>query len=97
MDKDGFALYFSRSAIPHNSASRGFPVPVYHKHIGIYAYQTEFLIQFSRMAPGKLEGMEKLEQLRALENGYRIKVVETKYDTISVDRPEDLERVRRLI
>lgn len=95
-DRDGFALYFSRSPLPHyktpfNEAA----VPPY-KHIGLYVYRRDFLIEFSSLKPTPLEESESLEQLRALENGFRIKVVETDYNPISVDTPEDLERVRGL-
>jgi 3-deoxy-manno-octulosonate cytidylyltransferase (CMP-KDO synthetase) len=91
-DEDGFALYFSRSTIPHF----GNPEiePVYYKHHGIYAYRNDFLQQFARLPQGFLERVERLEQLRALENGYRIKVVITDKDSVEVDTPADLERVR---
>lgn len=96
-DKDGYALYFSRSPIPYGKGSflklRSRP----YKHIGLYVYRRDFLLKFPKLEPTPLEETESLEQLRALENGYRIKVVETKYNPISVDTPEDLERVRRLI
>jgi len=94
-DRKGFALYFSRSPIPYvisNSIE-----PRYYKHIGPYAYRMEFLVKFTRMERGRLEQWESLEQLRALEHGYRIKVVETKFDSQEVDTPEDLEKVRKII
>jgi 3-deoxy-manno-octulosonate cytidylyltransferase (CMP-KDO synthetase) len=69
----------------------------YYKHIGLYVYRREFLLQFARMAPTPLEEAERLEQLRALEYGFPIRVVETKYDTIGVDTREDLERVERIL
>jgi 3-deoxy-manno-octulosonate cytidylyltransferase (CMP-KDO synthetase) len=90
-DKDGFALYFSRSVIPyprHETAS------VYYKHLGLYAYKKDFLFEFTNLPKSHLERIEGLEQLRALENGYRIKVIETKFDTIGIDTPEDLEKAR---
>lgn len=95
VDKQGFALYFSRSPLPYVISSS--PAPRYFKHIGPYAYRMGFLLAFTRMERGELERAESLEQLRALENGYRIKVVETRYDSQEVDTPEDLEKVRRLL
>ncbi|MDG4946673.1 3-deoxy-manno-octulosonate cytidylyltransferase [Weeksellaceae bacterium KMM 9713] len=86
------ALYFSRSAIPF---VRDENVSVdYFKHVGIYAYRKKALMAFTQLEPGTLEMAEKLEQLRYLENGYRIKVVETQYKTIGIDTPEDLEEAR---
>lgn len=93
VDRDGFALYFSRAPIPH--ARDGHSAPVY-RHIGLYVYRREFLLAFARLQPTPLEGTEALEQLRALEHGFRIKAVETKLDSIGVDTPDDLERVRAL-
>jgi len=90
-DKNGFALYFSRSVIPYQ---RHDTVPVYYKHLGLYSYTKDFLFEFANLPKSHLEMTEGLEQLRALENGYRIKVIETKYDTIGIDTPEDLERAR---
>ncbi|MBI5874406.1 MAG: 3-deoxy-manno-octulosonate cytidylyltransferase [Deltaproteobacteria bacterium] len=68
----------------------------HYKHIGLYVYRKDFLLKYAKMQPTPLEDAEKLEQLRALENGYKIKVVETKYNSIGVDTKEDLERVRGL-
>ena len=93
MDNQGFALYFSRSPMPYVIASS--PIPRYFKHIGPYAYRMGFLLKFTRMERGELERAESLEQLRALENGYRIKIVETQYDSQEVDTSEDLEKVRK--
>jgi 3-deoxy-manno-octulosonate cytidylyltransferase (CMP-KDO synthetase) len=95
MDKKGLALYFSRSPMPYVMAPND--RPRYYKHIGPYAYQKHFLIRFTQMERGELERAESLEQLRALENGYRIRVVETRYDSQEVDTPEDLEKVRRIM
>ncbi len=92
MDKDGYAIYFSRSTIPHFGAPD--VEPVYYKHHGIYAYRNDFLQVFAKLPRGILEQAERLEQLRALENGYRIKVVITDKDSIEVDTPADLARVR---
>lgn len=94
-DRDGFALYFSRSPIPHMRGSfKGSGVNPY-KHIGLYVYRRDFLFRFAALEPTALEDAEGLEQLRALEHGCRIKVVETSYNPVSVDTPEDLERARR--
>jgi 3-deoxy-manno-octulosonate cytidylyltransferase (CMP-KDO synthetase) len=92
-DKQGFALYFSRSPMPYVISSS--LAPRYYKHIGPYAYRMDFLLQFTKLERGDLERWESLEQLRALENGHPIKVVETKFDSQEVDTPEDLEKVRK--
>ena len=90
-DKNGFALYFSRSLIPYP----GFETtPQYFKHLGLYAYRKDFLFEFTNLSKSYLEMTEGLEQLRVLENGYKIKVVETEFDTIGIDTPEDLEKAR---
>lgn len=94
-DKEGFALYFSRSVIPY---PREVGVGVrYMKHVGIYAFRKQALMDFYRLPIGILEASEKLEQLRYLENGKRIKMVETTHGSIGIDTPEDLEKARRLI
>jgi len=104
-DRNGFALYFSRAPIPFIRGSAP-PTPlgalpaltrgrVACKHIGLYVYRREALLRFARLTPTPLEQAESLEQLRALEHGFRLKVVETQYDSIGVDTLEDLERVRR--
>ena len=92
-DVRGFALYFSRSPVPYPRSSGERP----YKHLGLYVYRREFLRQIAALAPTPLERSESLEQLRVLEHGYSIKVVETTHDSIGVDTPEDLERVRRLM
>jgi len=92
-DFSGNALYFSRSPIPFVRGGGG---TEHFKHIGLYVYRRDFLLGYSSLPVGPLEQAEKLEQLRALENGYRIRVVETSYDRIGVDTPEDLERVSQL-
>jgi 3-deoxy-manno-octulosonate cytidylyltransferase (CMP-KDO synthetase) len=92
-DVRGFALYFSRSPIPY---PRG-PREASYKHLGLYVYRREFLQRIAALEPTALERSESLEQLRVLENGFSIKVVETRHDSIGVDTPEDLERVRRLL
>jgi 3-deoxy-manno-octulosonate cytidylyltransferase (CMP-KDO synthetase) len=93
VDRDGNALYFSRAPIPH---ARGGAMTAY-AHVGLYAYRRAFLLAYARLRPTPLELAESLEQLRALEHGFRVRTVETRYDSIGVDTPEDLERVRRLI
>jgi 3-deoxy-manno-octulosonate cytidylyltransferase (CMP-KDO synthetase) len=70
---------------------------MYYKHIGLYVYRRDFLLELARLAPTPLEETEQLEQLRALEYGYPIRVVETKYDSIGVDTPEDLARIERML
>ena len=114
-DRDGFALYFSRSPIPYvrkdsshhsivdfhswftsGNADKN-DIGYYYKHIGIYAYTKDFLFTYTNLPKSKLEEAEKLEQLRAIENGYKIKVIDTEFDTIGVDTPEDLKKVEELI
>jgi 3-deoxy-manno-octulosonate cytidylyltransferase (CMP-KDO synthetase) len=90
-DRAGNALYFSRSTIPHPRDAA-----VHYKHIGLYVYRRDFLLSYPDLPVGPLERAERLEQLRALENGYRIRVVETEYESLGVDTPEDLERVTAL-
>ena len=96
VDRAGFALYFSRAPIPHARDPRGGWPPLF-RHIGLYAYRRTALLVLAALEPTPLERAEKLEQLRALEHGIRIKAVETAYDSIGVDTPEDLEQVRRLL
>jgi len=92
-DLQGYALYFSRSLIPYPRTETGVPI---YKHIGIYAYRRDFLLKFAKMSPTPLEKTESLEQLRALEHGYRIKVLKTNFKSIGVDTMEDLEEVNLL-
>ena len=92
-DRNGYALYFSRSLLPYPRVPHGRPV---YKHIGIYAYKRDFLLQYAKMAPTPLEETESLEQLRALENGYRIRVIETDHKFIGVDTAEDLAEVNKI-
>lgn len=94
VDKNNFALYFSRSAIPFHAQNSKIKSPVYYKHIGLYAYTKDFLFTYKNLPASGLEDTERLEQLRVLEEGFKIKVIETKYDTIGVDTPQDLEKVR---
>lgn len=93
-DKNGWALYFSRSPIPHDRDGKP---REYFKHLGIYGYRRNFLLQIPKLAPSTLEDREKLEQLRVLENGFRIKTVETIYDSIGVDTQEDFELVHKTL
>ncbi len=101
LDKNGFALYFTRSLVPFVRDS--FEVTewlghaTFYKHFGIYVYRASFLQEFARLTPSTLEQTEKLEQLRILEHGYRIKVAVTQFDSIPVDTKEDLEKVRKKI
>jgi 3-deoxy-manno-octulosonate cytidylyltransferase (CMP-KDO synthetase) len=88
----GDAIYFSRSPIPYVREGAG----VHYKHLGLYVYRRDFLLAYSGLPVGPLERMERLEQLRAIENGYRIRMVETEYESVGVDTPEDLERVSAL-
>ncbi len=94
VDSNGFALYFSRSLIPYDRDVKGCE---YLKHIGIYGYNRDFLLKFSQMEESFLESTEKLEQLRALENGYKIKVLKTDYNNISIDTEEDLKLAEKII
>lgn len=95
VDKNNFAIYFSRSPIPYPRIAT--EAALYYKHMGIYAYRKDFLYEFTNLPKSYLEKAESLEQLRALENGFKIKMVETKFDTIGVDTPEDLEKVKMRI
>ena len=90
-DREDFALYFSRSPIPFDAAD------YFWKHIGIYGYQRTFLLKFESLQESRLEKTEKLEQLRALENGCRIKIVNTPHSILSVDSPEDIIKVENIL
>jgi 3-deoxy-manno-octulosonate cytidylyltransferase (CMP-KDO synthetase) len=92
VDRDDFALYFSRAPIPFTRATCP-PAPAW-RHIGLYVYRRECLLRLAALPPTEMERSEALEQLRALEYGIRIKAVETEFDSIGVDTSEDLERVR---
>ncbi len=89
----GNAIFFSRCPIPYERDATG---AVYFKHIGLYVYRRDFLLHYPDLTVGSLEQAERLEQLRALENGYRIRVVPTEYESLGVDTPEDLQRVNQL-
>jgi 3-deoxy-manno-octulosonate cytidylyltransferase (CMP-KDO synthetase) len=88
-DLRGDALYFSRAPIPHGSPTLA------RRHIGVYAYQRTALDAFVALSPSPLEEVESLEQLRALQNGLKIRVVETDRPHLGVDRPEDVDRVEK--
>ncbi len=90
---NGDALYFSRSSIPYPRDAEGIP-SVALRHIGVYAYRREFLLRFASLPQGVLERIEKLEQLRALENGYTIRVVPSVAPSLEIDTAEDLARAR---
>ena len=103
VDKDGNALYFSRNFIPfvRDRESLGsksiLETAVFYKHIGLYGYTKDFLFTFKNLPKSRLEEAEKLEQLRALEHGYKIKTIVTKFDTVGIDTPADLERAKELL
>jgi 3-deoxy-manno-octulosonate cytidylyltransferase (CMP-KDO synthetase) len=94
-DTRGYALYFTRSAVPY--VRPGHPAPVYWRHLGLYGYRRAFLLKIATVPSSPLERAEGLEQLRALEHGHRISTAETTADSIGVDTPTDLERVRQLL
>jgi len=94
-DEAGFALYFSRYPLPcfRDDASNR----TYYKHLGFYGFRMEFLRQFTRLPEGDLEAAERLEQLRALEHGFRVKVVETPLNSVEVDVPDDIKKVETIL
>jgi len=91
-DRSGYALYFSRSIVPYQRDERS--NAEYFLHVGVYAYKKDALITFTKLPQSSLEKIEKLEQLRYLENGIKIKMAETDYNNIAIDTPEDLERAK---
>ncbi len=95
MDAGGFALYFSRSPIPFQRNSH--PSTIFYRHIGLYAFRADVLKKFAKLPPSMLEEAESLEQLRWLENGFRIQCVTTLIDNPGVNTQEDLELVRSII
>ncbi|MDD4203028.1 MAG: 3-deoxy-manno-octulosonate cytidylyltransferase [Candidatus Omnitrophica bacterium] len=97
LDNSKNAIYFSRSPMPYLRDQNDLPLARYYKHLGVYAYKKDFLIKYTKMEQTMLEKVEKLEQLRVVENGYKIKVIQTDFDSIGVDTLEDLERVRELL
>jgi len=94
VDRDGYALYFSRAPIPYTR--QGCPPAPAWRHIGLYVYRRECLMRLTALPPTAMEQAEALEQIRALEYGIRIKAIETIHDSIGVDTPDDLVRVRQL-
>lgn len=94
VDRQGFALYFSRAAIPFYRDNRPFESTRYLGHVGLYVYRRECLLKLASLTPTPLEAAESLEQLRALENGIRIRVIETSYRSLAIDVPEDVEAVQ---
>ena len=97
VDQNQNALYFSRSPIPYDRDRTGWKNVGYYRHLGIYAYRKDFLLNFIKLPKSHLEKIEQLEQLRVLEAGYKIKTVLTDMETIGVDTEEDLNRVRELL
>ncbi len=95
VDTHGDALYFSRAPIPYDRGGPDAPRAACYKHLGLYAYRRDFLLAIARLPRTPLEDAESLEQLRVLEHGFRIRTVETSHDSVGVDTPADLERVRR--
>ena len=91
-DRSGYALYFSRSIIPYQRSER--TDTGYFLHVGVYAYKKDVLMNFTKWPQSTLEKIEKLEQLRYLENGIKIKMAETDYNNIAIDTPEDLEKAK---
>ncbi|MGC4130619.1 MAG: 3-deoxy-manno-octulosonate cytidylyltransferase [Bergeyella sp.] len=94
-DLNGFAMYFSRSVIPYKRDVSD--ETLYYKHIGVYAFRKEALLKFSALKMTPLEISEKLEQLRYLENGMKIKMIETDFVGVGIDTPEDLEKAKKII
>jgi 3-deoxy-manno-octulosonate cytidylyltransferase (CMP-KDO synthetase) len=94
-DSEGFALYFSRSPIPFYRDPKS--NVLYYKHLGFYAYRNDFLLKFGALPVGELESSEKLEQLRALECGFKIRVVETAFDSVEVDTPADVMKAEAIL
>ncbi|MBP7088005.1 MAG: 3-deoxy-manno-octulosonate cytidylyltransferase [Candidatus Omnitrophica bacterium] len=94
-DKDNFAIYFSRLPIPYCREEK--MTGVYYKHLGIYAYTKDFIYTFKNLPSSRLEKAEKLEQLRVIEAGYKIKVIETQFDSLGVDTEEDLHNLEKIL
>src|SRR5262249_39817968 len=93
-DVHGDAIYFSRLPIPY--LRNDGDTATYYKHVGLYVYRRDFLMAYPELPVGPLERAERLEQLRALENGFKIRVVETEYDSIGVDTPEDWKQLAEI-
>ena len=101
IDEKGYGVYFSRAPIPYLRDSiemnKWHERYLYYKHIGLYVFRKDFLLQFASWEESTLEKVEKLEQLRIIEHGYKIKTAVTEYDSVPVDTPEDAERVRTIV
>lgn len=101
LDEEDYAIYFSRLPIPYfrerENHDEWLKSHTYYKHIGLYVFRKKFLLMFTSWHESLLERAEKLEQLRIIENGYKIKAVVTEYDSIPVDTPEDVERVKQIL
>ncbi|MDZ4242562.1 MAG: 3-deoxy-manno-octulosonate cytidylyltransferase, partial [Candidatus Omnitrophota bacterium] len=97
INQNRHAMYFSRAPVPYIRDKKSSKNVVYYKHIGLYAYKKSFLRTFTRLPPSRLEQIERLEQLRALEAGYKIRTVVTNYESVGVDTPEDLQKVEKLL
>jgi len=93
IDEQNFAMYFSRSPIPY---PREISTAIYYKHIGIYAFRKESLLKFTKLPVNRLEATEKLENLRFIANGLKVKMVETNQIAIGIDTPEDLEKANKI-
>jgi len=94
-DASGNALYFSRAPIPYERGPEQAPEAHYYKHLGIYSYRRDFLLEYAKWPQSGLEQIEQLEQLRALDQGIQIRVIETQHDSIGVDTQEDYERLKQ--
>ena len=97
LDFDNNGLYFSRAPIPWVRDTGARVAASHWKHIGLYGYRRDTLLEFPTLPPGELERIEQLEQLRWLENGFHMRVVETEYDPVSVDVPADIEKVQKIL
>ena len=97
-DRQGFALYFSRAPIPYVRDAEASKGEIWgYRHVGIYVYRRDFLLKFARMRQTELERVERLEQLRALSHGYRIRVADVDEPSVEVDTPEDLQRAEEYL
>lgn len=97
IDQNGKALYFSRTLIPNGHGGEWQKDVTYYKHLGIYGYRRDFLMHYADLEPTPLQLAEDLEQLKVLENGYRIKVAIVESSSIGVDRPEDVKQIEQLL
>jgi len=97
LDFDGNALYFSRAPIPWVRDTAAHQVVRHLKHLGLYVFQRDALLEYPTLPQGELERIEQLEQLRWMENGWKIRVAEVEHDAVSVDVPADVGRVEKLL